>query len=344
MATVKRKSFPELTHISLSSKEENVPAIRDGFLHRSAPALQVAHFEGIPFTAFPTLLSSTRGLVDLRLLNIPPEGYIPPKAMATFLAALTGLRTLLIGFKSPTRSRKTRCQHRRRTCLPSLTTFGFHGVAEYLEDLVSLIDAPQLHYFRISYFNQLDFQVPVPKLSNFIGRTQNLYMAQFKRARIDFGSNSVYVILYSERENLLDDNHFSLQISCRGLDWQVSHIAQTLSQTSAMISDVEDLVIETRKPDMLPDGKDFMDDIEWLELLCLFTAVKTLHVSEKLAGYVARGLEGITETTVHEMLPALRLLCLEGTPLTSVERFVAVRQFSGLSLTVLDAAAEFERL
>ena len=105
-----------------------------------------------------------------------------------------------------------------------------------------------------------------------------------------------------------------------------------------MISNVEDLAIES---DMLPDGKDVMDDTEWLELLRLFTAVKTLHVSEKLAGYVARGLEGVAETTVNEIMPALRSLCLEGTPLTYVERFVAVRQLSGLSVTVLDAPVEF---
>ena len=317
----------------------------DGFLDRSAPALQVAHFQGIPLLTFPTLLSSTHGLVDLRLLNIPPEDCIQPEAMASDLAALTGLRTLLIGFKSPTRSRKARSwRPTRRICLPSLTTFGFHGVAEYLEDLVALIDTPQLGYFRISLFNQLDFQVHVPKLSNFIDRTQNLYLARFKRARIDFGLNGVYVILYYERGELLDENHFSLQISCRGLDWQVSHIAQTLSQTSAMISNVEDLVIEAREPDMLPDGEDFMDDAEWLELVRLFTAVKTLHVSEKLAGYVARGLEGVTEETATEILPALQSLCLEGEPLTSVGRFVAIRQLSGVPVTILDPPAEiFER-
>lgn len=213
---------------------------------RSAPALRVAHLEGIPFLAFPTLLSSAHNLVDLRLSNIPPEGYIPPEAMATCLATLTGLRTLLIGFKSLTLSRKTRCQYPIwRTCLPSLTTFGFHGVAEYLEDLVARIDTPQLGHFRISYFNQLDFRIP--KLSNFIGRTQNLYLARFKRARIEFGSNNVFVSLYDEREELLNESHFSLQISCGGLNWQVSHVSQTLSQSGAMICNVEDLGYAIRR-------------------------------------------------------------------------------------------------
>jgi hypothetical protein len=56
---------------------------------------------------------------------------------------------------------------------------------------------------------------------------------------------------------------------------------------------------------MPPGSNDSMDDAEWLELLRLFITVKTLHVSEKLAGYVARGLESIHEATATEMLPAL---------------------------------------
>lgn len=342
MAMGTRNPFPALMYLSLSSKDENVPALPGGFLGRSAPALRVAHLEGIPFPALPTLLSSAYHLVDLRLLKIPPEGYIPPEAMVTSLAALAGLRTLLIGFKSSNYSLEINCQHPTlRTCFPSLTTFGFHGVAEYLEDLVSRIDTPQLGYFRISYFNQLDFCVP--KLSSFIGRTQNLYLGRFKRARIDFGSNSVYVSLYNEREEVLDESHFSLQISCRGLDWQVSHVAQTLSQTGAMISNVEDLAIETRDSDMdmPPGGSDSKDDTEWLELFRLFIAVETLHVSDKLARSVAHGLEGITEATATEMLPALQSLYLEGKSLTSVGRFVAVRRLCGLApVTVLVTPAE----
>ena len=82
-------------------------------------------------------------------------------------------------------------------------------------------------------------------------------------------------------------------------------------------------------------------DAEWLELVRLFTAVKTLHVSEKLAEYVARGLEGVTEETATEILPALQSLFLENESLTSVGRFVAVRQLSGLvPVTVLDPPME----
>jgi hypothetical protein len=54
-----------------------------------------------------------------------------------------------------------------------------------------------------------------------------------------------------------------------------------------------------------------MDDTEWLELLRLFTAVETLHVTGKLAEHIARGFEGATEEMVTEVLPSLLSLCLE---------------------------------
>ncbi|KAH8999918.1 hypothetical protein EDB86DRAFT_3101529 [Lactarius hatsudake] len=224
-----------------------------------------------------------------------------------------------------------------RIGLPSLTTFGFHGIKEYLEDLVAQIDTPQLDYFRISYFNQLDFQVP--QLSRFIVRTQSLYLARFKRARVDFGANNVYVSLYCEREELLE-GHFSLQISCQGLDWQVSHVAQTLSQSAALLSNVDDLSIDARE--LSPGGKDYMDGTEWLDLLRPFTAVETLHVCGKLAGHVAHGLEGATGDMVVEILPSLYSLSLEDEPLTSVERFVEVRRLSGRPVTIVNEF--FERL
>jgi hypothetical protein len=337
MATDTRKSFSRLTQLCLSSKEGSVVALPNEFSGRSAPRLRVAHLDGIQLPALPTLLSSALGLVDLRLLNIPhaSDGYISPEAMVTSLAAFTRLRTLLIGFKSPTRPLRTIIRDPiRRTALTSLTTFGFHGVKEYLEDLVAQIDAPQLGYFRISYFNQLDFHVP--KLSKFIGRTQTLCLSQFQRARIDFGLNNVYVGLYCGQDKLLDASHFSLQISCRGLDWQVSHVAQTLSQSGAMLSNVDDLAIDGC--DMPPCGNDVMDmdDCEWLALLRPFTALATLHVSWKLAEHVARGLEGVTRETAAEMLPALQSLCLEGAPLTSAERFAAIRRLSGRPVTIID--------
>lgn len=335
MASAMRKPFPALTHLWLSLKDANMPALPDEFLGGSAPALQVLHLKRIRFPALPALLSSALGLVELRLLDIPHDGYISPEAIIKSLAALTGLRVLFIGFKSPTRTSRTAQQDPvTRTVLPSLTTFEFHGVKEYLEDLIAQIDAPRLDYFRISYFNQLDFHIP--HLSKFICRTQNLSLARFKRARVDFGVNNVDVSLYGEREEQLE-THFSVQISCQGLDWQVSHVAQILSQSGAMLSNVSDLSMDGR--DIPPGRKDFMDDTKWLDILRIFTAGETLHVTGKLAEHIARGFEGATEEMVAEVLPSLLSLCLEpqDEPFTYVERFVAIRQLSGRPVTILDS-------
>ena len=73
------------------------------FLGKSAPCLQHLYFEAvnaISFREFPKLLSSARGLVSLRVEDIPPNyyysghQYILP--MIETLARLTKLRTLCI--------------------------------------------------------------------------------------------------------------------------------------------------------------------------------------------------------------------------------------------------------
>ena len=298
-------------------------SLPDDFLGASAPALRVFYLTSIAFPALPTLLSSALGLVELRLLDLPRGGYISPEAMVTSLAALAELRILFIGFKSPIRtSRANHRDHVTRTVIPSLTTFDFHGVKGYLEDLIAQIDTPQLDCFRISYFNQLDFHIP--QLSKFAGRTQSLSLARFKRARVDFGINNVNVGLYGEREELLE-THFSFQIPCRGLDWQVSHVAQILGQSGAMLSNVSDISINGR--DIPPGRKDFMDDTVWLEILRQFTAGKTLKVSGKLAGHIARGFDDATEEMVAKVMPSLLPLYLEPQyePCTYVDRFVTIR-------------------
>ena len=342
IATAMQNPFPALTHLWLSSKDGHVSTFPNKFLGGSASALRAAYLEGIQIPALPKLLSSALGLVELRLLDIPHDDYISPETMVTSLAALTRLKTLVIEFKSPTPLSETRRQdHKMRTGFPSLTTFGFHGVKEYLEDLVDQIDTPQLDHLSISCFNQLDFQVP--RLSEFLARAHNLYMARFTCARVEFDVSNVHVRLY-ERDKLPESHFkFSLRISCRGLDWQVSHVAQILNQCSAILSNVGGLSIDAR--DLPPDGKDYKDAMDWLELLRPFTAVETLHVSGKSASHVAHGLEYVTEEMVPVVLPALHSLCLQDEPLTSVERFVEARWLTGRAITIADApAAFFERL
>ena len=255
MATAMQNPFPALTHLFLSSGDEEIPTFPNAFFGRSASSLQVAHLEGIQIPLLPRFLSSALGLVELRLVDIPRGSYVSPEVMVTSLAALTRLVTLIIRFKSPPPLSERRQGPKIRIGFPSLTTFGFHGAKEYLKALLSQINAPQLGQLSISYFNQLDFQVP--ELSEFISRAQTLCISRFTCAQVDFNVDNVRV-RFCEPEALPSKNLFALRISCRGLDWQLGHLAQILDQLNTILSNVGGLSIDTRA--LKPGGKACGDD------------------------------------------------------------------------------------
>ncbi|KAH9170821.1 hypothetical protein EDB89DRAFT_2071552 [Lactarius sanguifluus] len=318
VATVMQEPFPALTLLRLSSEDQNVPILPHTFLAGSAPSLQEIYLEGIPFPSLPTLFLSASGLINIQLHNIPRDGYISPQALATGLAALTRLETLSIRFQSSDPNfRSIPTPPLARLVLPSLTMFGFRGNSEYLEGLVAQIDAPRLVFSRITYFNQLIFQVP--HLSQFIGRTENFGLAPFRHAQVGFRGSNIYISF--------------------GFDWQVSSMAQILSQSSVLLSDVGHLSIHAHR--LRPGWKNDVDHTEWLDLLHPFTVVETLLVSRQLAGHVALALRDVTGETVAEVLPALYLLCLEGQFVGPVTKFAAVRQHSGRPVTTVGTLSEF---
>jgi hypothetical protein len=161
--------FPELTDLRLSSYDETLPVIPDSFLDGSAPRLRIFVLWGIPFPGLSNLLLSATHLVDLRLKNISNSGYISPEAMVSSLFVLSSLRTLCLEFQSSRLrpDRKTRgLPPPKRSVFPALDFFRFKGVTEYLEDIVTFIDAPQLKTLDITSFNQIDFDSP--QLARFI--------------------------------------------------------------------------------------------------------------------------------------------------------------------------------
>jgi len=160
VATVMQVPFPALTHLALRWGDENPPALPSGFLGGSAPCLQYLRLEGVPFPAIRTLLSSTSDLVDLYFNDISQDGYISPEAMVACLAALPRLKFLSIGSQSATSHADRICPPpETRTLLPALTSFGFRGASEYLEELVSLIDGPQLNRIYMKYSQFLTFKL-----------------------------------------------------------------------------------------------------------------------------------------------------------------------------------------
>jgi hypothetical protein len=337
--TAMQKPFPLLTYLEISTR--GAPVLHSEFLGGSAPRLREIILAGISYPALPTLLLSATDLVKLDLFDIPPTGYISPEAMVASLATLQSLETLIIGFRSAT-SRPDRIHPPpiTRTVLPALTYFRFKGASEYLEDLVSRIDSPQLNQTVIAYLNQVvDFQVV--QLSNFIDRTVGPEINRFKHARLSFSYGTVAFTVYPHANHSpWDRRPATTIISCYGVDCQVSHIARVLGHMSAKLSNVVHLKLKTEYEGLQLEGT---DDVEWTHLLHQFSAAKTLHVSQELAGHLAPALEDtITTVIVDEVLPSLDLIRVVDQPASSIEKFTAARRLSGHPVTIIGTETEFD--
>jgi hypothetical protein len=334
VSSVVQEPFPALTTLWLSSNDRNTPLLPDVFLSGPAPHLRLIFLEGISFPALPNLLSSARNLVDLQLTDIPQSGYISPEVMATSLAVLNRLESLYIGFKAPISHHQLRSSPSlTRNVLLSLVTVNFRGSSEYLEHLLAQIDTPRLRGINITYFNQLDFQVP--QLSQFIHRTEHLELAQSRHSHGRIRVSGSYLKLNFEEEGNRGSG-LILCISCKWLDWQILHLAQILAQSPAVVSNVDHLSIEENDLQLEPGWEDSMDDTDWLEIFRLFTAVRMLHGSKRLAGHIALALNGLDGAMITEVLPALASFSLEDQPVRSIEKFLAARQISGHPVTFDD--------
>jgi hypothetical protein len=80
-----------------------------------------------------------------------------------------------------------------------------------------------------------------------------------------------------------------------------------------------------------------MENIQWVELLQPFTAVKDLFLDEDLALRLPRALQELTDELSTEVLPALQTIYIEeveedqlsGAVKEAIRSFIAARQRSG---------------
>jgi hypothetical protein len=331
-----KNPFPALTDLELESYRENaVPVLPDAFLGGSAPRLQLLRLFGIPFPGLPKLLLTTSDLVTLSVLYIPQSGHISPEAMVSCLSALTvtKLEHLSLGFRSP-RPRVDgpgpRLPTHARTVLPALTYLDFKGTSEYLEYIVSRIDAPRLGQINITFFNQLVFDTP--QLQHFISRTQTFHTLH--RAEVSLSLFYATINLF-QRDTAADRKVLSLQISCRAPDWQLSSLSQSCSSSFPPLLSLERLEI-------LNDRQSWHDDVEhsqWFELLHPFVSVKDLVIHEQLVQLVALALQELIGERVTEVLPALQNLYLEvPRPSNPIQKaivpFLVARRISGRPVVV----------
>jgi hypothetical protein len=333
LATVARaqEPFPILTQLWLSSEDGCPMVLLSAFLGGLAPRLREIHLEGVFFPTLPTLLLSASDLAVLHLHRLPHTRYISAEAMVASLAALTRLHDLSIDFvwtwSTSLPDQSGRAAPPTRVVLPVLTFFRFQGVSGYLEDLVAQIDAPCLTSIRIKCFDQLIFQVP--QLFRFICQNQIFEQALTMNAEVHFCSSYVKISLSAPSRRIF----LEFQISCQGLDSQVSHLAEALSQSSMILFNVHHLFML-----MYSSQLEDVDNIEWLALLRRFTAVETLVLPHGLARPITDALNEVTVAMAPEILPALRLLHMISEGAGCVEEFVATRQLSGLPPITITSA------
>jgi hypothetical protein len=345
-----QQPFPELTHLDLwwCNQTDEVEVVPDSFLGGFAPRVESLKLIGLPFPGLPKLLFSATHLAILWLHDIPHSGYFSPDAMIAALSTLISLKELTLGFESPESCpdlETRRLPLLTRSVLPVLESFVFQGVSEYLEDLVTDIDAPQLNKLRITFFNDSVFYTP--QLIRFISCTP--MSSALENAHIVLWEDLAHVTFLSQKYDYVG---LEVSILCEGLGWKLSFLEQVCTSCLPFLSTLKDLYIHEED---LYWADDF-ENREWLELLHPFTDVENLYLSEQLAPLIGPALQELVEGRTTEVLPALQNIFLEGfKSLGPVEegigQFVAARQVANHPVEISlwanskeDKARAFEQL
>ena len=333
--TAMQVPFPELAALYLSFGNISfVPILPDSFLGGSAPHLQHLALNSISFPALPKLLLTATHLVSLYLCQIPHSGYISPEAMITYLSMLTSLETLEFRFKSPQSSPDQGIQRSSlptRSLLPAFTVLRFKGDNEYLEDLVSRIDAPKFLFLSATVFNDIVFDTP--ELIRFISRSSTFKAPNGAHLFLDSLTASFKLQLQAS-----DTQDFEVTVLCREPNWQLSFLAQICATSFPLLSTTEILFIDQRPGSQL-DWKNGIENIEWLELLLPFTAVKYLYLSKEIAPHIAPALQGMAGGGTTEVLSSLQNLYLEGfdrslSAQEGIKRFISARQLTNRPVAI----------
>jgi len=247
------------------------------------------------------------------------------------------LKSLHLGFQHPRSWAHRASQHPlplARVVSPNLTSLGFSGDVEYLEDVLSQIKTPMLIQSDFWFFNHLVFDTPL--LGHFIRRTET-FMTIY-RARVHFFSWAVKVKLSGRGETANNGREaLQLKISCKPLDWQLSAVAQVLNPFLSSFSALEILKIAISPEDWQGE----IEVTQWREFLHPFTSVKEMSLKFKdLVRVIAPALQELAEETT-EVLPALQNLVLwtypwqpSGPVKEAIEQFVATRQLYGHPVTI----------
>jgi hypothetical protein len=315
--------FSELEELALLSRDNVKLALPSAF--RSGQRLRTLHLTQIAILELPQLLTTSTGLVDLQLHEIPNVGYFSPEAFATALSGMTQLRSLSLHFLSfpPRRSYLgLPSQPGQRAVLPALSRLNYRGTSKYLDTFVARIDAPHLDDIDITFFHQPTMDAA--QLGQFIERIE--MRTSLGQADLLTSANAVS-ISFSEPGARL---RLALQISCAQVNWQLSSMIQICNHLSHFLPRVNDLGISSTQ---LPGGTDDMDREKWVEIIRAFDGARVFRAAGTHAAAILCTLS--LDAGDPNMLPALRTLRIPELESEHVafndaaESFVTSRRHSG---------------
>ena len=323
-------TFPALTDLYIRSPRsiyahEGTPSFSESFLGGSAPNLRSLRLVNIAFPALPKLLLSSPGLVSLSLSDIPHFGYIPSDEMADCLSSLTQLKYLQIDFyfyllrsgqESPRQPPLT------RTAFPVLGKL-LKGVTEYLDQILAHIEAPLLHYVRIEFLDPPI--VDISRISQCIGRTE--IFEAFDQAYMYFHNFHFNVVLCSQKR-ATGDKKLTLSLSwyLRESRWKI--LETSLDSCDRFFEPFDFCGVEGS---FLPSWEKKTGNTSWFHLVCFFTTIKYMYLSQGVAAHIAPALQELTGVERREVSPALRAIFVErldslGPVQDALGLFVAARQ------------------
>ena len=274
---------------------------------------------GLSNVSFPhCLLRSNRGIVSLDI-GLNPFGdaeSLSAGALAAILSETYQLERLSVNPYPATpsnpdqRSTHPSLPANARAVLRALARFEFDGSRDYLEDLISRIDALILEQLVV-FYPQYIFDVP--QLSQFVSRTKHLSSLPHQMS-LGF-SEEAFTIKHHFRHLELPPPRrtFSLTLSIRhgwaAYDWMASELLHICGQMSPFTSSVEKLSINIQQR-----SSSDTDTNQWPQLLGAFRSVRDLHLWCSLWGWgpalcMESAMEESTRKRSEEMMfPALHML------------------------------------
>jgi hypothetical protein len=165
----------------------------------------------------------------------------------------------------------------------------------------------------------------VSQLTKFIGRVEKF--KTLDRAEVFLSNQMIKLMLSSQKETSADNCPIlAVRSGYDPSEWQFLHLAQVDSSFTTLLSSVERLDMG-EDPHSSPTLEDDAENLEWLQLLFPFPAVKDLYLSGVPGLNVARKLRGLDEERVTGVLPALQCVFLEGLP-PSEAMWEAIKPFT----------------